>query len=105
MIFHMLMPGCRRLAIVVLLAAAACGRNEPQLLSPAQATAAVSDLLYRDNLITDPEVNARMNEYVLQVSRDGKPADAVMPVFHRWLAEWAREHPDRVASARAGRRP
>jgi hypothetical protein len=60
----------------------------------------VSELLYGRNLIADPEVNARMNEYVLQVSRDGRSADSVIPEFHEWLAAWARDHPDRVAAAR-----
>lgn len=98
---HVLGTACRRLATVALLGALACGRGEPRLLPPAEATAAVTDLLYRDNLITDPEVNARMNEYVLQVSRDGRSVDAVIPVFHAWLAGWARDHPDRVTAARA----
>lgn len=71
-----------------------------ELLPPAEASARVSELLYGRNLIVDPQVNAKMNEYVLAVSRDGVPADSVMPEFHRWLAAWARAHPDRVASAR-----
>lgn len=60
----------------------------------------VSELLYGQNLIGEPQVNAKMNEYVLAVSRDGVHADSVMPEFHWWLARWARAHPDRVAAAR-----
>ena len=70
------------------------------MLPPAEASARVSELLYGRNLIADPQVNARMNEYVLAVSRDGVPADSVMPEFHRWLEAWARDHPHRVAAAR-----
>jgi hypothetical protein len=92
------------LALLACLALAACGadakREDDRLLAPAEASARVSELLYGRNLIADPEVNARMNEYVLAVSRDGVPADSVMPEFHRWLARWARAHPDRVAAAR-----
>jgi hypothetical protein len=92
------------LMIVAVLTASACrgeaSRREPVLLPPVEAAVAVSDLLYRQNLIVDPEVNERMNRYVLQVSRDGQPTDSVMPRFHRWLVEWAAQHPDRVALAR-----
>ncbi|HEX6369796.1 MAG TPA: hypothetical protein VF006_12830 [Longimicrobium sp.] len=70
------------------------------MLPPAEASARVTELLYGQNLIADPQVNAKMNEYVLAVSRDGVPADAVMPEFHRWLAGWTRARPDRVAAAR-----
>jgi hypothetical protein len=82
-------------------AGAACDgpAREPGLLSPAAASAAVSEMLYEKNLISDPMVGAKMNEYVLRVSRDGVPVDSVMPQFHRWLARWASEHPDRVAAA------
>jgi hypothetical protein len=91
-----------RLAFAGLFAAgAACdGRGtEPELLAPAAASAAVSEMLYEKNLISDPLVGAKLNEYVLRVSRDGVPTDSVMPQFHRWLASWAAEHPDRVAAA------
>ena len=68
-------------------------------LPPTEASVRVTELLYGQNLVADPQVNAKMNEYVLAVSRDGVPADSVMPEFHRWLAAWARAHPDRVAAA------
>lgn len=82
-------------------AGAACDApgTETELLPPAAASAAVSEMLYEKNLISDPLVGAKMNEYVLRVSRDGVPADSVLPQFHRWLARWAAEHPDRVAAA------
>lgn len=93
--------GVRLAACLVLTGCGAEGRTgEDELLAPADASAAVSELLYGRNLVADPQVNAKMNEYVLAVSRDGAPADSVMPEFHRWLAGWARAHPDRVAAAR-----
>ena len=75
-------------------------QGDSHLLSPAEVSARVSELLYRKNLISDPEVNAKMNEFILLVSRDGVSADSVMPEFHGWLAVWTRAHPDRVAAAR-----
>jgi hypothetical protein len=92
--------GWRFFALVVL-SCVACGRNDRDLLPPAEAAAAISELLYRQNLIADAEVNARANEYVLAVTRDRKSADSIMPEFHRWLADWARDHPERAADARA----
>jgi hypothetical protein len=71
-----------------------------EMLPPAEASVRVSEMLYGQNLISDPQVNAKMNEYVLAVSRDGVPADSVMPEFHRWLVEWVRVHPDLVDAAR-----
>jgi hypothetical protein len=94
----------RSLAMLVVLTGVACSgegtRGRSRLLPPAEASRQESGLLYGRNLIADPEVNARMNEYVLQVSRDGRSADSVMPEFHQWLASWARDHPDRVNDAR-----
>jgi len=99
----MTFTGCRVLAVVTAVALAGCGRGDGggALRHPAVAMKAVSELLYDQNLITDPEVNGRMNEYVLKVSRDGVAADSVIPEFHRWLVDWARRHPERVAAARA----
>jgi hypothetical protein len=92
---------CRVLVVLVIVAALTdcVGAEEPS--HPAVALEGVSDLLYKENLITDPEVNQRMNEYILKVSRDGVAADSVMPEFHQWLVNWARKHPERVADARA----
>ena len=93
--------GVRLAACLVLSGCAAERRTgEDELLAPADASARVSELLYGRNLIADPQVNAKMNEYVLAVSRDGIPADSVMPEFHRWLDAWVRAHPDRAAAAR-----
>lgn len=77
----------------------ASGRDG-EMLPPVEASARVSEMLYGQNLISDPQVNAKMNEYVLAVSRDGLPADSVMPEFHHWLVEWVRVHPNLVQAAR-----
>lgn len=86
-----------------------CGQAGPgqenRALSPEEASARVSELLYSRNLITDPEVSRKMNEYVLAMSRDGVPSDSVMPDAARWLDAWARAHPDRVAAARLASGP
>lgn len=100
----------RALTGIALLGLSGCARDVGEIdacLPPHQAAEQVSALLYGRNLVTDPEVNAKMNEYVLAVSRDGVSADSVMPQFHRWLAAWARDHPERVAAARlrVGPRP
>lgn len=76
------------------------GGADGGLLPPAEASERVSEMLYGQNLVADPQVNAKMNEYVLAVSRDGIPADSVMPAFQRWLTTWAHAHPDRAAAAR-----
>lgn len=75
-------------------------RSGAEMLTPAEAAARVTGLLYGRNLVADSQINAKMNEYVLAVSRDGVPADSIMPEFHRWLAAWARTHADRAAAAR-----
>jgi hypothetical protein len=94
---------CWLLACVAWLAVSGCqGSANGEVagrLSPEEASARVSELLYGRNLIADPEVNAKVNEYVLAVSRDGVRADSVMPELHTWLAAWAERHPDRVAAA------
>lgn len=91
----------RVLAFLAIVGCAGEGRKAGgEMLPPAEASARVTELLYGQNLIADPQVNAKMNGYVLAVSRDGVPADSVMPEFHRWLAAWARTHPERVAAAR-----
>ena len=99
----------RSLAMLVVLTGVACSGEgtggQSRLLPPAEASRQVSELLYGRNLIADPEVNARMNEYVLRVSRDGRSADSVIPEFHQWLASWARDHPDRVNDARVAAAP
>lgn len=93
--------GVRLAACLVLTGCAAEGpTGEDELLAPADASARVSELLYGRNLVADPQVNAKMNEYILAVSRDGIHIDSVMPEFHRWLSDWARAHPERVAAAR-----
>jgi hypothetical protein len=99
------------LLVVALLAVPACEPSTSQpgstdrRVTPEEASAEVSMLLYERNLIADPEVHARMNECVLAVSRDGVPIDSAMRDFHNWLQEWADEHPDRLEAARSAARP
>lgn len=92
------------LCVLGLVVAAGCageGRKAGgETLPPAEASARVTELLYGQNLVADPQVNAKMNEYVLAVSRDRVPLDSVMPEFHRWLVEWAHTHPGRAQAAR-----
>lgn len=95
-------------AVACCLALAACDRGtvvNGQALASAEASARVSELLYDRGLIADAEVNRKMNEYVLAMSRDGFPPDSVMPAFARWLEAWARANPDRAAAARLAPRP
>ena len=54
-------------------------------LDPAAASARVPVLLYQQGLVSDPEVNAKTNEYVLAVSLAGVPVDPVIAEFDRWL--------------------
>jgi hypothetical protein len=87
--------------VLLVLVLAGCGPADDRAAAE-EASARLSELLYSQNLVGDPEVNAKMNEHVLAVSRDGAPADSVMADFHRWLARWVRANPDRAAAARLG---
>lgn len=85
---------------LVLLLAGGCARGEPK---PADARAAadrVGQLLYTDNLVSDPEVNAKLAGYVAAIDRDGEPPDSVLNQLDGWLGQWAAQHPDRVSRAR-----
>jgi hypothetical protein len=99
------------LGVMMLLGAAACGRDAVPAgcmegrISREAVSEAVSTLLYERNLIVDPEVHARMNEYILSASRDRIPADTVLVQFHTWLLGWVRDHPDRVEAARVAGGP
>lgn len=57
-------------------------------------------MLYERNLISDPEVNRKMNEAVLRIMQDGASPDSVMPNFLSWLEDWVSTHPAQVESAR-----
>lgn len=93
--------GLRVLAFPVIVGCAGKGEGSGgELLPPDEASARVTDLLYGQNLIANPQVNTKMNEYVLAVSRDGVPVDSVMPNFHRWLTTWVQAHPDQALAAR-----
>jgi len=94
---------CAAIVLPIVLAAACTGRREQ--VSATVASAGVSRYLYEMNLLSDPEVNAKNNEFVLAVTRDHVDHDVVMPAFYDWLSRWAREHPDRVRAAREAGRP
>lgn len=57
-------------------------------------------MLYERNLVSVPEVNQKMNEAVLRISRDGASPDSVMPLLFRWLEDWVAAHPAQVEAAR-----
>jgi hypothetical protein len=74
--------------------------SDQKSLLPDPVSAEVSKLLYERNLISDPEVNRKMNDVVLQISRDGVAPQSAMPLFFRWLEDWASKHPAQVEAAR-----
>lgn len=57
-------------------------------------------MLYERNLISDPEVNRKLNDAVLRITRDGASPGSVMPNFLRWLEDWVSTHPIEVEAAR-----
>lgn len=89
------------LLLAWVLAGAGCaGRDAGSALPPDAAAARVGELLYTENLIADPEVNARVRESITAVDGDGVPADSVLPGLYTWLERWVEEHPDRAERAR-----
>ena len=88
---------CCALACVLV---AACGRGDTDTVDARAAAARVGQLLYAENLISDPEVNAKVRRYIAAVDRDAVPPDSVLPELHAWLVDWADRHPDRAARAR-----
>jgi hypothetical protein len=60
----------------------------------------VSKILYERNLISEPEVNRKMNEAVLRITKDGASPDSVMPNFLNWLEDWIDAHPAQAEAAR-----
>jgi hypothetical protein len=74
--------------------------DERALATPEQAVIGVRKLLYEQNLIRDPEVNRKMKEAVLRITRDGAPSDSVMPDLYRWLEDWTATHPAEIEAAR-----
>jgi hypothetical protein len=57
-------------------------------------------LLYTENLISDPEVNAKMGRYITAVDQGGVPPDSVLAELHTWLVEWKAQHPDHASRVR-----
>jgi hypothetical protein len=88
----------RILACLGLAAVLGCGREPAG--DGAEAAGRVGHLLYEQNLISDPEVNAKLMDYAGEVGGEGIPADSVLPELHRWLESWVAAHPGRVARAR-----
>lgn len=70
------------------------------LLPREETSEAIAKLLYDQNLISNPEVNRKMNEVVVRISRDGASQDSAMSTFHHWLDEWTATHPLQVEEAR-----
>ena len=80
-----------------------CARAAPReaAVELAAEHAAVRERLYRDGLIGDVDVQAKMSEYVLRMRRDGlEPAQAYAE-FRVWLDNWSSDYPARAAAARA----
>jgi hypothetical protein len=87
------------LAFSLTLTLGGCG-SERRSCSETEVSATLNQRLYSDGLITNPEVNARMNTHILAVDRDAGSADHEMRAFVRWLEGWIGEHPDEVSQAR-----
>lgn len=88
----------RWVLLCLLLAVTACGPR-PAQRSLIEEHATVHVLLYREGLIEDREVRAKMMLYVARV-REGTPPEVAYPEFRRWLERWEREHPGRARAAR-----
>jgi hypothetical protein len=82
------------------LGAGCAGRDAASALPADAAAARVGELLYSENLIADPEVNARVRESISAVDGEGVPADSVLPELYTWLERWVENHPDRAERAR-----
>ena len=84
--------------LVAVAALVGCGRESAAARpNPAER---VGELLYAQNLISDPAVSAKMMEYAGAVDGRGVPADSVLPELHAWLEAWASAHPESVERAR-----
>lgn len=57
-------------------------------------------MLYGRNLISNLEVNRKMNDAVLRITRAGAPPDSVMPQLLDWLKDWVSTHPLQVEASR-----
>lgn len=95
---------CRLL--IVLLALAACNAPDEAPEGTRDAAvehAAVRSLLYEQGLIEDPEVQARMSDFVLRMRRDSLAPEQGYTEFRQWLEAWVRENPERARAARTRR--
>ncbi|HEX8361362.1 MAG TPA: hypothetical protein VF613_14710 [Longimicrobium sp.] len=57
-------------------------------------------MLYEQNLVSDPEVNRKMNQAALRIVEDGVPPESEIPLLLRWLEQWVATHPAQVEAAR-----
>lgn len=64
-----------------------------------QDSQAIALLLYEENLISNREVNQKVNEVVRSIPRSRTSNDSVMLSFRRWLEEWAANHARQVEGA------
>jgi hypothetical protein len=75
-------------------------RNQQLLPGHSYSSGELSEILYERNLISDPEINQKMNQAVLRITRDGAQPDSVMPKLLDWLKDWVSTHPVQVEAAR-----
>ena len=100
------MSTIRRRLLVALLALAACSApaDTPEGTRDAAVEhAAVRSLLYEQGLIEDPEVQARMSDFVLRMRRDRLAPERGFGEFRVWLEAWVRDNPERARAARTRR--
>lgn len=94
----------RRVTLLVLLACSPGCDSQPQS-HQRPAPTRVGELLYKDNLIADPEVSAKMGEFVVRIDSAGALPESVLPELQAWLETWIAAHPERAARARMMPKP
>jgi hypothetical protein len=89
--------------LVLLTVSAGCDPRSSAHQRPAPTR--VGELLYAENLIADPEVSAKMAEFVVRIDSAGALPESVLPEVQAWLEAWTAAHPERAARARMMPRP